>query len=57
MSSFNCPKCGKPILDTPKGYISECNHYKINKPCEIGGADALMSIFRYKRVKVKRRKK
>ena len=55
MSSFNCPRCGKPILDTPKGYISECEHYKINKPqdYDIAGADVLMAIFGYKRIEVK----
>jgi hypothetical protein len=29
MSSFMCEKCGKFILDTPKGYISGCAHYPI----------------------------
>ena len=59
MSSFYCPKCNKPILDTPKGYIGECEHYKINKAPDIlsdmniSGADVLMAIFGYKRIEVK----
>lgn len=57
MSSFNCPKCGKPIIDTPKGYISECGHYKINKAVNIGAADALMEIFGFKRITVKRKRR
>ena len=58
MSSFNCPKCGKPILDTPKGYISECAHYKINKPWpNIAAADALMAVFGFKRISVKRKRR
>lgn len=27
MSSFRCEICGKDILDTPAGYITECEHY------------------------------
>jgi hypothetical protein len=31
MSSFNCEKCGKPILDAPgTGYYTECEHYPLN---------------------------
>lgn len=29
MSSFNCPKCGTAIIDTPKGYVTSCEHYQI----------------------------
>ena len=29
MSSFICEKCGKPILDTPHGYITGCEHYPV----------------------------
>lgn len=29
MSSFKCDKCNKPILDTPSGYITECEHYPV----------------------------
>jgi len=29
MSSFICPFCGKQILDTPYGYITECEHYPL----------------------------
>lgn len=29
MSSFNCPQCGKPILDSSRGYITECEHYPL----------------------------
>ena len=59
MSSFYCPECGKPIIDTPKGYISECKHYNINKAKKraTGYADTLMAIFGYKRVKIKTKKK
>lgn len=27
MSNFNCEKCGTALLDTPQGYITECEHY------------------------------
>jgi hypothetical protein len=27
MSSFICEFCGKEIIDSPKGYITECEHY------------------------------
>jgi len=27
MSSFTCEHCGTDILDTEKGYITECEHY------------------------------
>lgn len=57
MSSFNCPVCGTPILDTPKGYVTECSHYRLmDKKVNIGAADSLMAIFGYKRVRVKKRK-
>lgn len=29
MSSFNCPSCGTPIIDTELGYITSCEHYPI----------------------------
>ena len=29
MSSFKCPHCGAPILDTLKGYITGCPHYPL----------------------------
>jgi len=29
MSSFFCEVCGKEILDTPDGYITECEHYPL----------------------------
>ena len=29
MSSFDCEKCGTPILDGPHGYFTECEHYPI----------------------------
>ncbi|MFA6358813.1 MAG: hypothetical protein WCY09_09185 [Candidatus Omnitrophota bacterium] len=32
MSSFNCEKCGKPILDAPNtGYYTECEHYPLEE--------------------------
>lgn len=34
MSSFNCEHCGTAIIDTPRGYITSCEHHKaedINK--------------------------
>lgn len=27
MSHFTCDKCGKPIIDSPKGYVTGCEHY------------------------------
>lgn len=35
MSSFICEKCGAEILDTPNGYITECEHY----PMELTSID------------------
>jgi len=38
MSNFACEKCGAMIYDSPKGYITYCEHYplevkiKNNKP-------------------------
>lgn len=29
MSNFRCEICGKDILDTPAGYITECEHYPL----------------------------
>lgn len=34
MSNFNCEHCGTAIIDTSRGYITSCEHYKaedINK--------------------------
>lgn len=28
MSSFNCEHCGTAIIDTPRGYITSCEHHK-----------------------------
>ena len=30
MSNFNCPHCGKALMDTPIGYITECEHYPLD---------------------------
>ncbi|OHB71850.1 MAG: hypothetical protein A2W23_06270 [Planctomycetes bacterium RBG_16_43_13] len=27
MSNFNCDYCGKAILDSENGYVTECTHY------------------------------
>lgn len=29
MSSFKCEKCGKEIIDSPQGYVTECEHYPL----------------------------
>lgn len=29
MSSFNCEHCGTAIIDTPRGYITSCEHYPL----------------------------
>jgi hypothetical protein len=29
VSSFNCDQCGKPIIDTDRGYVTECEHHKL----------------------------
>lgn len=31
MSSFKCEICHKDIIDTAKGYVTECPHYPIEK--------------------------
>lgn len=31
MSSFVCEKCGKNIIDSPNGYITNCKHYPEDK--------------------------
>lgn len=28
MSSFNCPECNLPQIDTPLGYTTGCAHYR-----------------------------
>ena len=33
MSNFICEECGAVIVDTPKGYITGCEHYPGFKPC------------------------
>ena len=30
MSSFYCEKCNALIQDTPRGYITECEHYPLD---------------------------
>jgi primosomal protein N' len=39
MSSFSCEKCGTLLLDTERGYVTECSHYPIenrtNRHCPI----------------------
>jgi len=34
MSSFNCEHCGTAIIDTPDGYVTECEHYPLLKSSE-----------------------
>lgn len=29
MSNFYCDKCGKAIIDSPRGYITGCIHYPL----------------------------
>jgi len=29
MSNFYCEKCGSVIIDTPKGFVTECEHYPL----------------------------
>lgn len=31
MSSFVCEHCGAEIIDTPRGYISGCEHYPLER--------------------------
>lgn len=38
MSSFNCEHCGKAIIDTQRGYVTECPHYPLdNVQCKVAG--------------------
>ena len=32
MSNFNCETCGKPIIDSPRGYTTGCEHYPLEPP-------------------------
>jgi len=32
MSSFNCPKCNMPQVDTSLGYATGCDHYRPDIP-------------------------
>jgi hypothetical protein len=32
MSSFICQECNKPIVDTPQGYVTECEHWPLPLP-------------------------
>ena len=32
MSNFYCDKCGTALIDSPHGYITECEHYPITPP-------------------------
>lgn len=44
MSSFYCPKCQKLIQDTPRGYITGCEHFPIkSKTPEI--PDVIKQLF------------
>ena len=31
MSGFNCEHCNTPIIDSDHGYITECEHYPLEK--------------------------
>lgn len=35
MSSFNCPTCATPIIDSPHGYITGCAHYPLRLEREL----------------------
>lgn len=37
MSSFQCPECGKNIIDTLNGYVTGCEHYPIEDFTELSG--------------------
>lgn len=30
MSNFICQQCGKTIVDTERGYITGCEHYRVS---------------------------
>lgn len=31
MSSFFCPHCAAPITDSPRGYVTGCEHYPVER--------------------------
>lgn len=33
MSNFICTQCGMAIIDSPNGYVTECEHYKMDCDC------------------------
>jgi len=40
MSSFTCPECDTRIIETERGYVTECEHFpleEMNVPSEIDG--------------------
>jgi len=32
MSDFLCDICGALLQDSPEGYVTECEHYQLEKP-------------------------
>lgn len=30
MSNFECEKCGTAIIDSPRGYVTGCDHYPLS---------------------------
>jgi len=45
MSSFSCGKCNTDIIDTRNGYVTECEHFKIENRTSRGCPKCGVQIF------------
>lgn len=52
MSSFNCEHCGTAIIDTPRGYITSCEHHKAEDITDIAKSKDSLTTWNYYEKKV-----
>lgn len=45
MSNFNCPHCGKPCIDSPRGYVTGYEHYPAD--ANVRGQSPLGAVARH----------
>ena len=41
MSSFLCSECGAEIIDTPRGYVTECPHWPLERKKSVANLETL----------------